>query len=320
MTDPTSNLKSISRLGDSADGAHRQAGVPLDELAQAHKLFIDAVNCERLEVFGVDFSSAPRRAKPIVVASGQLDLHKQQLQLTDLLRLESLVDFEAWLSGSGSGVTGFDLPFGLPRELVRHFGWPERYEACIQTYASYSREDLRAMFRSFCAARPVGSKFAHRQTDRPAGSSPSMKWVNPPVAWMLHAGVPRLLAAGLSLPGQVCAEPDRLALEAYPGLLARSVSKASYKSDTKAKQTPGRRQVREQIVDALVLGKTKPGLPIRLSVAQRRELVDDGSGDSLDAVLCLLQAAWGVCRPQRDLGLLVGFDPLEGWIVGAGVE
>lgn len=320
MTDPSGNDKSISRLGNPAPGVHQRTGVLVDELKQVHQSFVDLVDCECLDVFGVDFSSAPRRAKPIVVASGRLDFHRQQLQLTGLQRLDSLAAFETWLSGSALGVTGFDLPFGLPRELVRHFGWPEQYEACIQTYAAYSREDLRAMFKSFCAARPAGGKFAHRQTDRPAGSSPSMKWVNPPVAWMLHAGVPRLLAAGLSLPGQVRGDPGRLALEAYPGLLARSVSKASYKSDSKAKQTPERRQVREQIAGALVQGKTKPGLPVCLSAAHRSELIDDPSGDSLDAVLCLLQAAWGLCRPQADFGLQAGFDPLEGWIVGAGVE
>lgn len=60
-----------------------------------------------------------------------------------------------------------------------------------------------------------------------------MKWVNPPVAFMLHAGVPRLLEAGVVLPGlhepgatATAGNEDgttarRVALEAYPGLLAR---------------------------------------------------------------------------------------------------
>jgi hypothetical protein len=48
-------------------------------------------------------------------------------------------------------------------------------------------------------------------------------------------------------------------------------------------------------------------------------LADDASGDSLDAVLCLLQAAWAQSRHeagQPRYGLPV-FDPLEGWIVTA---
>ena len=60
-----------------------------------------------------------------------------------------------------------------------------------------TRAEIRETFAAFCAARPVGGKFAHRATDAPACSSPSMKWVNPPVAFMLHAGVPPLLVSEL---------------------------------------------------------------------------------------------------------------------------
>ncbi len=51
----------------------------------------------------------------------------------------------------------------------------------------------------------------------------SMKWVNPPVAFMLHAGVPLLLDAGVHLPGHHPGDASRVALEAYPGLLAREL-------------------------------------------------------------------------------------------------
>ena len=49
-----------------------------------------------------------------------------------------------------------------------------------------------------------------------------MKWVNPPVVLMLHAGAPRLLAANVTLPGLHRGDPSRIALEAYPGMLARA--------------------------------------------------------------------------------------------------
>jgi len=319
MAENSDISNSISRAGDRACESRAPGGIRLDELRRDHQRFIEAVDRRAVAVFGVDFSSAPRRAKPIVIAAGQLDLQSGRLRLDDLLRLDSLTDFEAWLSALPPGVIGFDLPFGLPRELVHSLGWPEQYEACIQTYTGHSRDELRAKFKSFCAARPTGRKFAHRETDRPAGSSPSMKWVNPPVAWMLHARVPRMLAAALTLPGQVRADPARIALEAYPGLLARSVSSASYTSDTRAKQTPGRTLVRGRIIDALVAGELRPAMPVELAAGQRHLLLDDASGDSLDAVLCLLQAGWGVCRPQADFGLMPGIDPLEGWIVGAGI-
>lgn len=143
-----------------------------------------------------------------------------------------------------------------------------------------------------------------------------MKWVNPPVAYMLHAGVPLLLDAVVHLPGLHVGDPSRVALEAYPGLLARELLGArSYKSDDKAKQTPDRLIARKDLIEALEQGRTRLGLRLRLSHAQRDALVDDASGDRLDAVLCLLQSAWAAGQPNH--GLPADIDPLEGWIVSA---
>jgi hypothetical protein len=190
-------------------------------------------------LLGCDFSSAPSRRKPIVFAVGHMD--RGRVVLDGLEAYESLDAWAKRLLAPGPWVGGFDLPFGLPRELVTTLGWPSDWHGCIQHFASLSRDHIREAFVGFCRARPVGGKFAHRATDGPAGSSPSMKWVNPPVAFMLHAGVPRLLAAGVSFPGLHPGDPERVALEAYPGLLARSVlGSVSYKSDDKTRQTPER--------------------------------------------------------------------------------
>ncbi|HEX6018160.1 MAG TPA: DUF429 domain-containing protein, partial [Burkholderiaceae bacterium] len=160
------------------------------------------------------------------------------------------------------------------------------------------------------------AKFAHRACDRPAGSSPSMKWVNPPVAYMMHAGVPLLLAAGAHLPALHAGDARRVALEAYPGLLARElVGVRSYKSDDPRKHTQDRLLARIAIVDALCEGRTRLELRLALQPAQRDALLDDASGDTLDAVLCLLQAAWSTTQPNH--GLPPQVDPLEGWIVSA---
>ena len=63
-----------------------------------------------------------------------------------------------------------------------------------------------------------------------------------------------------------------------------------------------------------------PGLRLKLSHAQRDVLADDASGDCLDAVLCLVQAAWAQARHAEGApryGLPEEMDPLEGWIVTA---
>ena len=265
-------------------------------------------------VAGVDFTSRPTARKPIVVALGRFDGHA--VRLDALASHTSFEAFSGWLSAAGDWVGAFDLPFGLPRELVTTLGWPTEWLPLMRHYAGLSRAEIRDTFAAFCDARPAGGKFAHRACDKPAGSSPSMKWVNPPVAYMLHAGVPLLLDAGVHLPGLHAGAATRVALEGYPGLLAREVLGArSYKSDERAKQTPERLIARKDLVDALEQGRTRLAVRLRLSHAQRDALVADASGDRLDAVLCLLQAAWA--RAQPAFGRPVLADALEGWIVSA---
>lgn len=238
-------------------------------------------------------------------------------------RLESLEQYQTWLLRPLSWLGGFDFPFGLPRTLVESLGWPTRWDACMAHYARLDRASLRTQFAAFCAARPVGSKFAHRVTDGPAGASPSMKWVNPPVAFMMHAGVPPLLAAEVSLPG-LHAPPDsgrpgiRVALEAYPGLLAReALARVSYKADDRSRQTMQRRDARARLLAAMVRGETRLGLHLVASAAHSEVMIDDASGDSLDAVLCLMQAGWADRQGPPRFGLPEGLDPLEGWIITA---
>ena len=148
-----------------------------------------------------------------------------------------------------------------------------------------------------------------------------MKWVNPPVAFMLHAGVPLLLQAGVTLPGLQVGSSQKIALEGYPGLLAREVlGQRSYKADDKARQTPERLIARKDLITALEQGNTRLGLRLKLTHAQRDALADDPRGDALDAVLCLMQAAWAQARHDAGdtrYGLPPDMDPLEGWIVSA---
>jgi hypothetical protein len=265
---------------------------------------------------GCDFSSSPSRRKPIVLALGQLT--GAGVVVSRLERLDSLAAFGDWLARPQAWIGGFDFPFGLPRELVEQLGWPVQWRDCITHYAGLTRAEIRSTFAAFCNARPVGAKFAHRAFDRRARASPSMKWVNPPVAYMLHAALPLLLAANAHLPGLHEGDPARVALEAYPGLLARElIGNRSYKSDDRGKQTPERLIARKDLLHALELGATRLELRLKLTNAQRDTLIQDASGDSLDAVLCLVQAAWAARHGAPRYGLPEGFDPLEGWILSA---
>ena len=270
-----------------------------------------------LQLIGTDFSSAPSQKKPIVVAVGER--RGSVVSLQRLLSFESLAAWGHWLAQPGSWLGAFDLPFGLPRELVEVLGWPREWRALMAHYTALSRKEIRDTFSAFCDARPAGRKFAHRACDRPAGSSPSMKWVNPPVAYMLHAGMPWLLAAGVDLPGLHGGDESRVALEGYPGMLAREVlGVKSYKSDDPAKWTAERLLARKDLIEALVQGRTRLGLRLRLSQSQYDQLAHEGAADRLDAVLCLLQAAWA-CGQDR-YGVPMHVDPIEGWIATASTD
>lgn len=265
---------------------------------------------------GCDFSCSPSRRKPIVMACGSH--FRGRVLLSSLERLDSLQGFDDWLRQDRDWLGAFDFPFGLPRELLTCLGWPTQWLESMHHYAGLSRAEIRHAFAAFCHARPVGQKFARRGTDAPSGASSSMKWVNPPVAFMLHAGIPRLLAAGVHIAGLHPGDLRRIALEGYPGMLAREIlGHRSYKSDDRARQTPERLIARKDLITALEHGQTRLGLRLKVSHAQRDALVDDGSGDSLDAVLCLIQAAWAAQQGAPAYGLPACMDALEGWIVTA---
>jgi hypothetical protein len=269
-----------------------------------------------VRVYGVDFTCAPRRAKVITVAAGVLK--KNSLAIQEVDALETFAAFEAFLARPGPWIGGFDFPFSLPLELVRDLGWPQAWPQLVAHCAAMDRVAFRKVLDGYRATRAVGSKYVHRSTDYPAGSSSPMKLVNPPVALMFHEGVRRIVAAGAHVPALLDGDPSRVALEAYPGLLARKQLgvRESYKSDTRSEHTPSRKTARRRIVAALKAGKPL-GIRMAASRAIEKRAVDDGSGDTLDAVICAVQAAWGWRRRDSNYGLPAHAPAGEGWIVTA---
>ncbi|MDP1534520.1 MAG: DUF429 domain-containing protein, partial [Rubrivivax sp.] len=248
-------------------------------------------------LLGVDFSSAPSRRKPITVARGRL--HGAVLRLDSLDALPQLAGFEALLAEPGPWLGAFDFPFGLPREFVDALALgataaavsAEVHRRCADRMA------WRALIDGWNNGRPAGRKLPHRRCD---GALPGVTSTSPlqtryvPVGLMYFEGLARLLAAGLTLPQLHEADPQRIAVEGYPGLLAFELAgRRSYKNSAEA----DRLIARKDIVDALEQGRTRLALRLKLSHAQREALVDDASGDRLDAVLCLLQAGWASTRP-----------------------
>ena len=266
-------------------------------------------------LLGVDFTSAPTRRKPITVARG-----RRQGSVLRFDRLDVCTDFtafEAALAEPGPWLGAFDFPFGLPRAFVEHLALGASARAVMGELRQRcaTRMDFRALVDVWGNTRPTGQRLLHRRTD---GAMPGISSTSPlqtryvPVGFMYFEGLSRLLAAGLSLPGLHAGDEARVGLEGYPGWLAfELIGNRSYKNQDSA----DRLIARKDIVDALEQGRTRLGLRLKLTHAQRESLVDDASGDRLDAVLCLVQAAWAAGQPGY--GMPGDVDPVEGWIVTA---
>ena len=165
-----------------------------------------------MQLLGVDFTSAPRRAKPITVARGWLRPDGVHVHAVDAL--PSFDAFDALLAEPGPWVGAFDFPFGLPRTAVADLGWPLDWAALVEHCAAMSRPAFRAQLDAHRQARAFGDRYVHRTVDRPAASHSPLKLVNPPVALMFLEGAPRLARAGVHVAGMRGGDASRAAVEA----------------------------------------------------------------------------------------------------------
>lgn len=268
-----------------------------------------------VEMWGVDFSSAPSAKKPIVVAHGGLAHSVLRLQRLELL--PKLADFEALLLKPGPWLGAFDFPFGLPRAFVQAQGLGDTAQAVISALQLRcpTRMAFRALVDIWGNTQPAGQRLLHRVTD---SAMPGLSSTSPlqtryvPVGFMYYEGFSRLAAAGVHLPALHAGDTTRTALEGYPGLLAHElIGRRSYKNDDSSE----RLLARKDIVEALEQGRTRLQLRLKLTPAQAGALVADSSGDRLDAVLCMAQAAWASTQPRW--GQPKDVDTVEGWITSA---
>jgi hypothetical protein len=268
-----------------------------------------------MQLWGVDFTSAPTRRKPITVARGELA--GSTLRLLRVDALHSMPAFEALLAEPGPWLGAFDFPFGLPRAFVQAQDLGDSTAAVITELQRRcpTRMDFRALVDSWGNGRPAGQRLIHRVADAAMpgiSSSSPLQTRYVPVGFMYYEGLSRLVRAGVNLPRLHAGDTARVALEGYPGLLAfELIGRRSYKNSNDA----DRLIARKDIAGALEQGRTRLGLRLKLSPALHESLVADASGDRLDAVLCLLQAGWASQRPGH--GLPAELDPLEGWITTA---
>ncbi len=264
-----------------------------------------------MRIYGIDFTSRPRRGKPITCLA--CDLEGDRLCAGTLCTWPGFAPFEAFLRQPGPWIAGIDFPFGQSRTFVTNIAWPTTWSGTVQKAESLGRAGFRGALDAYRQPRPFGDKEHRRATDRATGAISPQKLYRTPVGLMFFEGAPRLLKAGVTIPGVQPGDPERIVVEAYPGVLARQlIGRRSYKQDTRAQQTPERDQARRALLQAILDGAVQPAYGVRVQAPL--SLADDPTGDALDALLCAIQAAWAWTRRAGGYGQPNSVDALEGWI------
>jgi hypothetical protein len=269
-----------------------------------------------VKIYGLDFTSAPGRRKPLIALG--CTLQGETLHVEDSEEMTDFAGFEKFLGKPGPWICGMDFPFGQPRSLVLALGWPEGWEGYVGEVARLGKEEFENAIRSDMARRPAGSKYRYRLADRRSGSSSAMMLFRVPVGKMFYKGAPRLLASGISVEPCRRTQDARVAVEAYPAVVARRfLARASYKNDERRKQTTAHRDARERLVAGLESETLKRayGFTVKTDAFRREELVRDPAADALDSLLCAVQAAWAYTKRDEGYGVPPECDPDEGWIV-----
>jgi hypothetical protein len=273
-----------------------------------------------MNIYGLDFTSAPSRKKPITCAV--CEITHNSLKLNECLKLSSFAEFEAFLRWDGPWLAALDFPFGQPRKLITSLGWHvldnSTWEGYVEMISSMGKKPFEEALLGYCAIRSVGDKHALRRTDVRAGARSPMMLYRVPVAKMFFQGAPRLLASAVSILPCRSTNDSRKVVEGYPALVARRwIGKCSYKSDDRARQTADKAAARQRILCGLRSPELLDyyGCRLEMTEAQADSFVQDATGDDLDALLCAVQAAWAYSQRDNGYGIPADCDRVEGWIV-----
>jgi hypothetical protein len=328
-------------------------------------------------VYGLDFTSSPSRksatgesAKWLTLANCRLTGTVLKVETLTRLNAEAASDFseyENWLNTPGEWVAGIDFSFGMPVAAIEHFGWLSN--KTTGTWADYIRclydqiKDMAAFEATIegwvypnevsesgnpikIQPKRIADQLAHSQ-------SPLKVNDNPHPGKMFFRGCKALLESNVTIPPLRClanSQPDRVAVEAYPRLVAQrffpekatfretldslatlsqSVKKAKLTGEEKEQAIVQSAALRLRLREMLRYKETKSeeakanrkriieGLAepnaygVTLDVGDFGErCVDDPKGDVLDSVLCAVQAAWAHSRRAANFGIPIMEDEL----------
>ena len=136
-----------------------------------------------MKVYGIDFTSAPKKTKPLAVAECTLAHNTLTVE-----RIDALHDFQAFeglLNRPGPWIAGMDFPFGQSRRFLKNMKWPTQWKSYIGEYvAQLTKEEWEELLETYRLPRAEGDKEHRRETDIRNGSLSPQKLNGVPVGKM----------------------------------------------------------------------------------------------------------------------------------------
>lgn len=271
-----------------------------------------------MKVFGLDFTSSPTKKKPLVCAHGY-GRSKSELEISKLELWTNFEEFEEFLYRNGPWIAGFDFPFGLPVSFLKNNGLPLDWNNYVNSLAKLSKKELEEHVQKFKNSQPKGLKDLPRITDSIHQAQSPLKTVNPPLIKMFYEGAKRLAKSGVSVVPFHHPKDNRIVFETYPALLSRLFT-SNYKSDSNDSDIKRLKLSRKKILDGVLSDYLLINLGFSLSIEDdvKTRIIEDNTGDSLDSVLCCIQAYWSFLQGWPNFGITSKNQftvKAEGWIV-----
>ncbi|MDH4379228.1 MAG: DUF429 domain-containing protein [Vampirovibrionales bacterium] len=281
------------------------------------------------QLWGIDFTSAPCKKKPIV--SAKASLFDGDLSINDICYWQSLTDFQEFLSQTSQPpwLASVDIPLGMPTQFLEDLQWPtSSWHACLMAIKALPKPQFKETMATFQAEQPTGKKQPKRLCDALAKAQSPTKLHYIPTALMLYEGATRIAtASNVSVwPCRVIETSNQRLVEAYPALVLRSISAQHqkklrpYKSDTQksdTKPSDDHKCEREWLVNQLTSPgiKSSYGVSLTCSNTIKQAMIEDATGDTLDSVACCIQAAWAYHHWEKLSHYFPNASSVEGWIV-----
>lgn len=275
-------------------------------------------------LWGIDFTSAPTRQKPIVAVKGSLLPCEKIINVDHIYQCTTFAEFEAFLHTPPTQpqMVAVDIPLGLPADFLKAINWPsDSWEQYLKHISSLNKSAYRHSIRTYQAQQPKGAKEPKRPCDSIAGALSPTKLHYIPTANMLYEGATRIAhQTHISVwPCRYQSKSNFQLVEGYPALVMKTLSPINNNADATGykhenKQTNSSEAKRQQLLALMAspIASTMYGGKLSLTESQQQAVIADYKGDVIDALACLLQACWAANNLSK---LIMPNKIIEGWIV-----